>query len=94
MSVIGITKAAAVEEAYEATTCALSIAIDDLINGNLTTTDQLFIGLNPLIEQLTDLKDTYMVPITADLDLIDDDAGTEVTKVAYDKGQLLLPAIS
>ena len=52
VSVIGITKASDLEQAYEATTCSLSIAIDDIINGNITTEGTLFLGLNPLIDQL------------------------------------------
>jgi hypothetical protein len=93
MSVIGITKAADAETAYKGMSCSIAICMDDLINGNVTTTGRLFIGLTPLMGQLQDLKDTYIASITTALDSVDDDAGT-ATKQANDQGVTLLDDIS
>ena len=52
MCSIGIAKADDVEIAYEAMTCSVAISLDDLINGNVTSTGAFFLGLGPLQEQL------------------------------------------
>lgn len=64
VSIIGITKAPEAEKTYQAMSCSVAICLDDLINGNVTTAGSFFIGLNPLKDNLIDLRDTYLGDIT------------------------------
>ena len=93
VSIIGITRAPEVEKTYSAMSCSVAICLDDFINGNVSSTGNFFLGLTPLQEGLTSLKDGYLADIQTQLDTIDSSAGTE-TQLATSQGDQLLNDIS
>jgi hypothetical protein len=56
VSAMGISKAGTFKEGLGDIQCSLSMMLDDVVNGNLTTTGKYFIGVEPLITQITTLN--------------------------------------
>ena len=51
-----MSKSKDLQTTIEAVGCSVSIALDDIINGNVTDTGKYFIGLNPLYNSITTIK--------------------------------------
>lgn len=49
-SIVGITRAGDLEQTYYAVGCSAALTFDDLLYGNVSSTNQFFIGVKPLIE--------------------------------------------
>ena len=82
-----------VEITSEAMICSVAISLDDLINGNVTSTGAFFLGLGPLQEQLIQLRDNDLPIIQTQFQNIDETGGT-VTTLAVAKGDEFLVDIS
>ena len=55
-SVIGITKSSDIQSSYTAVSCSVAITADDLLNGNISTAGNYFLGMNNLIGGLNSLQ--------------------------------------
>lgn len=53
---MGISKAGTFKEGLGDIQCSLSMMLDDVVNGNVTTTGSFFIGVQPLITQINSLN--------------------------------------
>lgn len=47
-AIVGIVRAGDLKASFDAVACSGAIAMDDLINGNITTTGTFFMGLRTL----------------------------------------------
>ena len=56
VSAMGISKAGTFKDGLGDIQCSLSMMLDDVVNGNLTTSGSYFIGVDPLITQITALN--------------------------------------
>lgn len=94
-SIIGITRAAAIEQSYQAVGCSAAITFDDVINGNKSSTGKFFVGLTPMKNGLNELKNqkTNVQTQMKKLSFIDA-AGTSNLKAAYNSGTTLLTDIT
>lgn len=89
INIYAISKTTKVTETYAAVSCSMAICLDDVINGNISHVGSFFIGLNPLGNQLTLLRDYYMDNVATELERIDSSSNTE-TSLAISKGLSLL----
>lgn len=53
---IGLTKSKDLQNTIESVGCSVSICLDDLINGNVTDSNKYFIGLKPLYNSISMIK--------------------------------------
>ena len=57
VSAIGLSKASTFKDGLSDIQCSLSLMLDDVVNGNVTTSgSSFFIGVDPLITQITALN--------------------------------------
>jgi hypothetical protein len=55
-SIVGISRAGKIVGAYESVGCSIAITLDDIINGNLSTSATYFVGLNVLASDMLKLN--------------------------------------
>lgn len=65
VSAMGISNAGTFKEGLGDIQCSLSMMLDDVVNGNLTTAGQYFIGVDPLITQIGALNSNVGVVNTS-----------------------------
>lgn len=53
---IGITRASDIETSYKTVGCSIAYTFDDVLYGNLSSTNKYFIGMKNLANTLGDLK--------------------------------------
>lgn len=88
-SIIGITRAGDVEKSYQAVGCSAAITFDDIANGNISSTGKFFIGLNPLMKGLNDLK-TNKNTVKTEMDKLSYSTGGSHLNNAYTAGTAVL----
>jgi hypothetical protein len=55
-SIVGISRAGKIVDAYESVGCSIAITLDDVINGNLSTSGTYFVGLKVLASDMGKLN--------------------------------------
>lgn len=78
--IIGISKAATFKKGIDASTCAISVFMDDLVNGNVSSSGTSFwMGLSTLSTELGNIN-TNVVDIQNNLTTL---ASSDVTMTSY-----------
>lgn len=54
--VVGLSKSKDIQTTIEAVGCSVSVALDDIINGNTTSTGKFFIGIRTLAKKIDTIK--------------------------------------
>lgn len=52
MGILGLSRSSDIEVSVKATCCTISVLFDDLLNGNVSSSGNFFIGMNGLTTQL------------------------------------------
>jgi hypothetical protein len=55
-SIVGIARSGEIESVYSSVGCSIAITLDDIINGNISSSNQYFIGLKALANDMANLK--------------------------------------
>lgn len=53
---VGLSKSSTFKEGISDIQCSISMMLDDVVNGNVTTSGNFFIGVNPLITSINSLS--------------------------------------
>lgn len=92
-SIIGLSRSGDIQSSYEAVGCSAAIAFDDLLNGNVSTAGTFFVGLQPLVTSLGDLK-SQLNNVNSQVSDLSYTDNTKILRQAYDEGTALLDELS